>query len=101
MDFPDTHSVHIHLDGLLQPSRDVAVTFVFIELQTGLSSCRIVRDSHFMTQETKAWHLAFAQTALRVAETARCRLKMAHPEFDQMMALTERLRFELRELQTG
>jgi hypothetical protein len=44
--------------------------------------------------------LAFAGKAFHAAEAAMWKIKMTHPEFDQMTALTERLRFELETLQT-
>jgi hypothetical protein len=101
MDFPDVQAIQIYLDALSQRNRDVAVSFVYIELQTGLSSCRLIRNSPAMTEKVKAWHLMHAQKALQVAETAMWRIKMPHPEFDQMMALTERLKFELQDLKAG
>jgi hypothetical protein len=101
MDFPDVQAIRTYLDGLLARNRDVAVSFVYIRLQTGLSSCRLIRESQVMTEPSKAWHMDHAQKALQVAETAIWRIQMAHPEFDQMMALTERLRFELQDLQAG
>lgn len=89
-----------YLERLAKRNREVAVSFVLIELTTGLSSCQQVRNSKTMTREKKAWHLAHAEKALDIAESAMWKLKMAHPEFDQMMALAERLRFELQTSQS-
>lgn len=92
---PDLEAMRIYLELLSQRSRDVAVGFVYTELLTGLSSCRLIRESTSIDGRTKAWHLNYAETALQHAEAGMWKLKLSHPEFDQMMALEERLRFEL------
>jgi hypothetical protein len=99
MDHPDLVAIQIHLERLSQRNRDVAVGFVYTELLTGLASCRLLRRGLTHAQARKAWHLEYAKKALRDAEAAMWRLKLSHPEFDQMMALAERLRFELDSLQ--
>ncbi|HEV8543465.1 MAG TPA: hypothetical protein VGR78_13800 [Verrucomicrobiae bacterium] len=98
MDFPDMESLESCLDRLSHRSREVAISFVFIELSTGLSSCQLIRDSHTMTKSKKAWYLAHADKAFHVAEAAMWKIQMTHTEFDQMTAMTERLRFELQAL---
>lgn len=98
MDFPDMESLQSCLDRLSHRSREVAISFVFIELSTGLSSCQLIRDSQTMSKEKRAWHLAHADKAFHVAETAMWKIKMTHHEFDQMTAMAERLRFELQTL---
>jgi hypothetical protein len=100
MDLPAPESMQAYLERLALRNREVAISFVLVELTTGLSSCQQIRDSKSMTYERKAWHLAHAGKALEIAETAMWKLKMAHPEFDQMMALAERLKFEVQTLQT-
>jgi hypothetical protein len=101
VDFPDLESMQAYLERLQKRNREVAIRFVLIQLTTGLSSCQQVRDSRTMTDEKKAWHLAHAGRALEIAESAMWKLKMAHPDFDQMMALAERLRFEVQNLLAG
>jgi len=100
MDFSDIESMQTFLDRLSHRNREVAISFVYIELMTGLSSCQQIRASRVMTESQKAWHLAFAGKAFHAAEAAMWKIKMTHPEFDQMTALAERLRFELETLQT-
>jgi hypothetical protein len=100
MDIPDSGSTQANLERLLHRSREVAISFVFIEMMTGLSSCQLIRNSRMMTELEKAWHLAYACKALEVAEAVMWRIEMVHPEFDQMMALAERLKFEVQALQT-
>lgn len=99
MDIPDTESMQAYLERLSLRNREVAISFVIVELTTGLSSCQQIRDNETMTCEKKAWHLAHAAKSLEIAESAMWKLKMAHPEFDQMMALAERLKFEVGALQ--
>jgi hypothetical protein len=96
---PDLEATRIYLELLSHRSRDVAVGFVYTELVTGLSSCRLVRESTIIKKRMKAWHLNYAETVLQHAEAGMWKLKLSHPEFDQMMALAERLRFELDALQ--
>jgi hypothetical protein len=98
MDFSDIESLQDCLDRLSHRTREVALSFVFIELTTGLSSCQLIRDSRIMTKQNKAWHLAHADNAFHVAEAAMWRIEMTHYEFDQMTAMAERLRFELQAL---
>jgi hypothetical protein len=101
MDFPDLESTQVYLELLSHRNCDVAVSFVCTELLTGLSSCMFIRGVETIPETKKAWHLASANAALQHAEAAMWRLKMSHPEFDQMMALAERLRFEVESLQSG
>jgi hypothetical protein len=48
-----------------------------------------------MSEEKKAWYTAQAGLALQAAEASLLKMRLWHPDFDQMMALAERLRFEL------
>jgi hypothetical protein len=96
---PDIESLQSYLDRLSHRNREVAISFVFIELTTGLSSCELLRNSQMMTNEKKAWHLAHAARAFEVAEAGMWTIEMTHPEFDQMTAMAERLRFEIQALQ--
>jgi hypothetical protein len=97
----DFEAIQKYLQDLLQRSRDVMVSFVDIELQTGFTACRYLRNSQAMTEPKKAWHLNFTKKSLQDAEAAMWKLKMNHPEFDQMMALVERRRFELNTICWG
>lgn len=97
MDFPDLESIERHLARLSERSRQVAIAFIFVEL-TGLTRCHQVRESSSMSEGKKAWHITQARLALQVAESSMWKMKMAHPEFDQMMALAERLKFELDDI---
>jgi hypothetical protein len=99
MHSPDLGAIQISLARLSERSRDVAISFIYTELLTGLSSCRIIRNSQIIPERKKSWHYEYARKALHDAEAAMWRLKLSHPEFDQMMALAERLRFELDSLQ--
>jgi hypothetical protein len=100
MEHPDLGALQIKLERLSQRNRDVAVGFVYTELLTGLASCRLLRSGLKHAQARKAWHLEYANKALQDAEAGMWKLKLSHPEFDQMMALAERLRFELDSLQS-
>jgi hypothetical protein len=71
------------------------VGFIYTELASGLLSCRFLRDTQIIPERKRAWHLDYAMKALEHAEAAMWKLKLSHPEFDQMMALAERLRFEV------
>jgi Uri superfamily endonuclease len=95
MDAPDLGSIHLNLERLAQRNRDVAVGFIYTELASGLLSCRFLRDTQIIPERKRAWHLDYAMKALEHAEAAMWKLKLSHPEFDQMMALAERLRFEV------
>jgi hypothetical protein len=99
MDHPDLGGIQIKLERLSQRNRDVAVGFVYTELLTGLASCRLLRSGLTHAQKRRAWHLEYAKKALHDAEAGMWKLKLSHPEFDQMLALAERLRFEVESLE--
>ena len=50
MVFPDLESTQTCLDRLSHRNREVSISFVFIELTTGLSSRRLIRNSRAMTK---------------------------------------------------
>jgi hypothetical protein len=95
MDFPDQESMERHLAALLERSRNACINFIFTELNVGLMYCRQLRESHHMREEKRVRLITQADLALKVAELAMWKTKPLHPEFDQMMALVERLKFEL------
>jgi hypothetical protein len=97
VDFQDLESIELHIARLLERNRKLAVDFVLTELTVGLRCCRQIRERS-MNEEQKAWHAVQAKLALQVAETTMWRMKLKHPEFDQMMALAERLKFEIEAL---
>jgi hypothetical protein len=99
MESPDFGGPQIRPERLSQRNRDIALGFVYTELLTGLASCRLLRNGQIIQRTRKAWHLDYAKKALQDAEAGMWELKLSHPEFDQMMALAERLRFELDSLQ--
>jgi hypothetical protein len=99
MESPDLGGLQIRLERLSRRNRDIALGFVYTELLTGLASCRLLRNGQIILKTRKAWHLEYAKKALEDAEAGMWELKLSHPEFDQMMALAERLRFELESLQ--
>jgi hypothetical protein len=99
MESPDLGGLHTRLECLSQRNRDVAVGFVYTELLTGLASCRLLRNRQIIPKRRMVWHLEYAKKALQDAEAGMWELNLSHPEFDQMMALAERLRFELESLQ--
>src|SRR5277367_4607508 len=95
MIFPDIDSMQIYLDHQSHRNREVALSFIFIQLTTGLSTCRLIRGNRVMTKDIKAWHLTHASNAFHAAEAAMWKIKANQPEFDQMTAMAERLKFEL------
>jgi hypothetical protein len=95
VDFPDLESLERHIARLLESNRQTAVDFVLTELTVGLAYCRQIRESSLMNKESRAWRMLQAGIALKSAETTMWKTKMAHPDFDQMMALAERLKFEI------
>ena len=95
MDSSDLEAIQVRLERLAQNHRDVTVKYIYTELLSGLLSCRLLRTTEIIPEPKKAWHMEYAQNALEHAEAAMWRLKLSHPEFDQMMAHAERLKFEL------
>jgi hypothetical protein len=98
VDFPDLESLERHIERLVERNRQLAIKFVLTELTVGLAYCREIRESSLMDRETRAWRMLQAGIALTSAETTMWKIKMAHPDFDQMMALAERLKFEVEAL---
>jgi hypothetical protein len=90
-----SEALQANLKRLSQRNRDIAVSYIYTELLTGLLSCRFIRNTEIIPDAKKTWHLEYARKALEHAETAMWKLQLSHPEFDQMMAHAERLRFEV------
>jgi hypothetical protein len=93
-----------NLDGmalaqqLAARNRTDGTHYVFDELATGLRICGLLRLHEVPFEERREWNIARAVIALEVAEASMWQLKMSHPDFNQMMALAERLKFEIEDL---
>ena len=88
------------IKATLALSRSSAVGLVFAEVTAGLTFCRVAE----MKDKGSPKHLEgirLAKEALRIAEKYMWMLQMSHPEFDQMMAMTERLKFEVANLESN
>jgi hypothetical protein len=83
---------------LADRNRSEGAHFVFAELATGLSICKLLRINQPAAKEARSWKIARAQIALEVAEDSMWQLGLSHPDFNQMMALAERLKFEVEDL---
>jgi hypothetical protein len=93
----DPDDLEDRIRQLRQSSDEAAIEFVFSELTVGITNVHIARlragrglDNSRTIEE--------ARNALQIAEKYMWQFKMRHPEFDQMIALAERLRFELNAL---
>jgi hypothetical protein len=84
--------------SLSEINHNMAVDCVLTYLQIGLTRCRIVRSRRDIFQENYSDGLEQAGAALTLAERIMWRIKPRHPEFDQMMAKVEQLKFELKSL---
>ena len=78
----------------LEKSRQAATGLVFAEVTAGLCFCRIARSVPQSDWKYRSG-VRNAHTALQMADKYMWKLGLSHPEFDQMMAQTERLKFEL------
>jgi hypothetical protein len=83
---------------LYERNQEAATSLVFAEIDIGLTLCRISR-SWEKSEPRYVRALARARNALRLAEKYMWKLEMRHPQFDQMMAQLELLRFELRSIE--
>jgi hypothetical protein len=84
--------------SLADRNRSDGTCFVFAELTTGLRICKALRLHELAAAAGRPWEIARAQISVEVAEDSMWQLKMNHPDFNQMMALTERLKFEIEDL---
>ena len=67
-------------------------------LRFGLTNCKLARKVPHGGLSVQR-QITDASNALEAAEKLMWKLKMSHPDFDQMMALCERLKLELESLQ--
>jgi hypothetical protein len=84
--------------SLADRKRSDGTYFVFAELATGLRICKALRLHELAAAAGRPWEIARAQISVEVAEDSMWQLKMSHADFNQMMALTERLKFEIEDL---
>jgi hypothetical protein len=78
----------------------IAVDFAFARVKLGLTFCKIAKTLPERREEV-ARLITLAAKALESADKTMWRLGMAHPDFNGMMAQTERLRFELQAVTDG
>lgn len=81
-----------------EDSHHAAKDFVFADLRLGLTFCEIAKKQKHLGRYEYLAGIIQGQSALDAAEKFMWRLKRRHPEFDQMMALAERLKFEIDSL---
>jgi hypothetical protein len=70
-------ALQANLKRLSQRNRDIAVSYIYTELLTGLLSCRFIRNTEIIPDAKKAWHLEYARKALEHAETAMWKLQLS------------------------
>lgn len=68
--------------------------FVLAQIHLGLTLCEVAKTKP-CTEQRRARALKLGQAALDSADKFMWKLGLRHPQFDEMMAQTERLRFEL------
>ena len=66
-------------------------------LQWGITNCKLARKASSGDLSIQHY-IKNASDALNTAEKLMWKLKMSHPDFDQMMAQCERLKLELQSL---
>jgi hypothetical protein len=85
---------------MYEQNQEAATNLVFAELDIGLTFCHMTKSAAALRDKAKyERNVARAHGALALAEKYMWRLKMRHPQFDQMMAQVERLKFELDSLE--
>jgi hypothetical protein len=82
---------------VLGASQDAATALVFADLALGRTFCKLAVTSRDDAQRYR-FDLMSARQAHAIAEKYMWRLKQVHPQFDQMMAQSELLKFELERL---
>jgi hypothetical protein len=85
---------------LYEHNQRAATNLVFAEIDIGLTFCRISKST---PKSGKKYERALrrAREALRLANKYMWKLEMRHPEFDQMMAQLELLKFELDSIENA
>jgi hypothetical protein len=82
---------------VLGASQDAATALVFADLALGRTFCKLASTTREDPQGYR-FGLMSARQAHAAAEKYMWRLKQVHPQFDQMMAQSELLKFELDRL---
>jgi len=95
---PEDKDIEMHIEKLRKQNEAAAIELVFSQLTVGITSCRIARTRRYNLGLDDTLAVRQAEKALAVAEKFVWKFKLKHPEFDQMIALAERLRFELEAL---
>ena len=95
---PSPEDIDERIANLLLANHETSVDCVFTYLTVGLTCCRIVRTRQVNLNENYSFGLDRARAALQIAEAFMWRVKPKHPDFDQMMAQVERLKFEIAAL---
>jgi hypothetical protein len=88
------HELEQRIQRLRESSETAAIELLFAELTVGITNCQLARKLESINMDASE-SLMRAEMALRLTEKYVWKFKMKHPEFDQMIALAERLRFEL------
>lgn len=91
-------SVEDRIARAYQDGQQAAINLIFAELALGLTFCKTTSHEPKKGEKFNA-DLNRARMVLNAAEKFMWIVKMRHPEFDQMMAQAERLKFELDVLQ--
>jgi hypothetical protein len=89
------HPISVDSPEKVRERSNKAMAHVVIAmLQFGLTNCKLAR-----TRKTDLdKYIKNASKCLDTADTLMWKLTLAHPDFDQMMALSEQLKFELESL---
>ena len=95
--YPELDAIEL-AQTLAAAHRSDGTHFVFDELALGLGICQALQRNEPAEAQARLWKIARAQISIEVAEDSMWQLHMSHPDFNQMMALTERLRFEVEDL---
>ena len=77
------------------PDRNAVTALVFSEIALGTTFCRVAVN---FAEERRAKALALARRAYDTAVHYMSRVQLEHPEFNQLTAQAERLRFEIESL---
>lgn len=80
---------------LPRSGHDAATAVVFSEIALGMTFCRVAVN---FAEERRARALSLARRAYDTAVHYMSRVQLEHPEFNQMTAQAERLRFEIESL---
>ena len=92
---PKDRDIEETIERLRNLSEQAALEFVFSQLTVGITSCRIAKSRRCILGMDDTRPISQAEEALAIAEKFVWKFKLKHPEFDQMTALAERLRFEI------